>query len=188
MLSQLGVASPRAAWVASNIYLGARDMRGVSLRGLQAAAVYASCRLLGVPKTLKDVASACGLKAGVVARNYRKILLETDLRVPIQDPASFVPDIAKRAMLDQGVEKRAIEILSVLKETHVGEGRAPTVVAAAALYQAYSESHPWNPSLRTDGQQSQKSVADAAGVTDVSVRSQLRWIRLLLERQNQESR
>jgi transcription initiation factor TFIIB len=183
MLDRLGVASPRARWAASNIYIGARSIRGESLRGLQAAAVYASCRLLGVPRTLREVGSACGVKAGEVARIYRKILLlETDLMVPVPDPASFVPDIAKRAMLGSDVEKRAIEILSAMKEAHVGEGRAPTVVAAAVLYQAYSESHPWNPSLRAEGQKSQKSIADAAGVTDVSVRIQLRWIRLLLDR------
>ncbi|MDG7012077.1 MAG: hypothetical protein JRN17_03200 [Nitrososphaerota archaeon] len=182
MLDRLGVASPRVQWVASNIYLGTGSIRGLPSRGLQAAAVYATCRLLGVPRTLKEVASASGVKAGEVARNYRRVLLETNLRVPVQDPASFVPGIAKRAMLDRNVEKRAVEILSAMKEARLGVGRAPQVVAAATLYAAYSELHPTEPSLREPGQPTQKSIADAAGVTEVSVRNQLRWIRRLLDR------
>ena len=184
MLRRLGVASPRLQWAASNIYQRAKDShgKGYSFAELRAAAVYASCRLLGVPRTLKDVSRASEVKASQVARSYRRMLVDEDLRVPTPDPASFVPDIARRTGLEPGVERRALEILSSMKEVHVGEGRSPTVVAAAVLYRAYSELHPTEPSLREPGQPTQKSIADAAGVTEVSVRNQLQWIRLLLDR------
>lgn len=184
MLSRLGVASPRLQWAASNIYQRAKDShgKGYSFAELRAAAVYASCRLFGLPKTLRDVSRVSGVKGAVVARNYRRMLVDDDLRVPIPDPASFVPPIARRAGLELDVERRALGILSSLKEAHVGEGRSPMVVAAAVLYQAYSELHPTEPSLREPGQPTQKSIADAIGVNEVSIRNQLRWIRLLLDR------
>ena len=54
--------------------------------------------------------------------------------------------------------------------------RAPTVFAAASLYVAYSELHP----IRAEGQQTQKSIGDAAGVTEVSVRNLSHAIRYSL--------
>lgn len=180
LLNRLGVASPRAEWAASNIYLSAKCTRGLSFQGLQAAAVYATCRLLGIPRTLREVASASGVKVGEVARNYRMIVSQEDLKMPIQDPAAYLPGIADRAAVDGDTRRRALEILSAMREAHVGAGKAPSVVAAAALCQAYSELHPMRPELREEGQPTQKSVADAAGVSEVSVRNHLNVIRNML--------
>ena len=163
----LGVNSPRLEWAAVQLYFKAKEHPGRPSDVLRAAAVYASCRLLGVPKTLKDVSAATGVRACDIAREYRRMLLDEDLRVRPPDPLAFVPDIARKAGLEPTVERRAVEIISTLKEARAFAGRAPTVFAAASLYVAYTELHP----IRAEGQQTQKGIGDAAGVTEVSVRN-----------------
>ena len=172
----LGIDSPRFEWAAVQLYLRAKDRPKSSYQALRAAAVYASCRLLGVPKTLKDVSAATGVRASDIAREYRRMLLEENLKVRPPDPAAFVPGIARKAGLEPPVERRAVEILSTLKEAQVWVGKAPTVVAAGSLYVAYSELHP----VRPEGGPTRKSIADAAGVNEVSVRNQSRAIRSVL--------
>lgn len=169
----LGVNSPRLEWAALQLYLKRKDRPKSSYQALRAATVYASCRVLGVPKTLKDVSAATGVRASDIAREYRRILLEESLRVRQPDSTAFVPDIARRAGLEPMVERRAVEIISTLKEIGATAGKAPTTVAAASLYVAYSELHP----IRTEGEPTQKSIADAAGVNELSVRNRSHAIR-----------
>ncbi|MDG7026526.1 MAG: hypothetical protein JRN11_07250 [Nitrososphaerota archaeon] len=168
--------SPRLEWAALQLYLKRKDRPKSSYQALRAATVYASCRVLGVPKTLKDVSAATGVKASEIAREYRRILLEESLRVSQPDSTAFVPDIARRAGLEPTVERRAVEIISTLKEIGATAGKAPTTVAAASLYVAYSELHP----IRTEGEPTQKSIADAAGVCELSVRNRYHAIRSTL--------
>ena len=169
----LGVNSPRLEWAAVQLYLRAKDRPKSSYKALRAAAVYASCRLLGVPKTLKDVSAATGVRSSEIAREYRRMLLEENLKVRAPDPIAFVPDIAHRAGWEPIVERRAVEIISTLKEIGATAGKAPTTVAAASLYIAYSELHP----MRMEGEPTQKSIADAAGVNELSVRNRSHTIR-----------
>jgi transcription initiation factor TFIIB len=180
ILGRLGVANPRIEWTASNIFLRARDYqsRGGPHTRVRAAAVYASCRVLGVPRTLKDVSAATGVRASDIARSYRKMLLDVDLKVTIPDPTSFVPGIARRAGIDFAVERRAVEILSKLMHAEVSAGKAPAVVAAASLHVAYSELHPAWP--RAGGEPTLKIIAGAAAVSEVSVRNQSDRIRSTL--------
>jgi transcription initiation factor TFIIB len=173
----LGVSNPRLEWAALQLYLKRKDRPKSSYQALRAATVYASCRLLGVPRTLKDVSAAAGVRASEIAREYRRILLEESLRVRLPDPAAYIPDIARRADLGPTVERRAIEIVSTLKGIGATAGKAPTTVAAASLYVAYAELHP----MRGEGEPTQKSIADAAGVTEVSVRNRSHAIRSDLE-------
>ena len=121
----LGIDSPRFEWAAVQLYLRAKDRPKSSYQALRAAAVYASCRLLGVPKTLKDVSAATGVRASDIAREYRRMLLEENLKVRPPDPAAFIPGIARKAGLEPSVERRAVEILSTLKEAQVWVGKAP---------------------------------------------------------------
>ena len=172
----LGVNSPRLEWAALQLYLKRKNRPKSSYQALRAATVYASCRLLGVPKTLKDVSAATGVRTSDIAREYRRILLEESLRVRQPDPTAFVPDIARRVGLEPMVERRAIEIISILKEAGATAGKAPTTVAAASLCVAYSEMH----TIRTEGDPTQKSIGDAAGVTEVSVRNRSCAIRSTL--------
>ena len=180
ILSRLGVVNPRVEWAASNIFLRARDHQtsGGPHARVRAAAVYASCRVLGIPKTLKDVSAATGVRAAFIARSYRRMLLDVDLKVSVPDPKSFVPGIARRAGIDATVERRAVELVSKLIHAGVSAGKAPAVVAAASLHVAYSEAYPSWP--RPEGVPTLKIIAYAAGVSEAAVRNQSDRVRSIL--------
>lgn len=155
--------------------------QGTASREMPAAAVYASCRLLGIPRTLKEVAVASGVRTKRVAKCYRKILTDWDIKVPTQDPAAYVPDIAARAGLDAETYMQALDILEAVGRNGLAVGKDPKGVAAAALYEAYAELHP-RPPHGVKAEVTQKDIADAAGVVEVTVRNSSRSIRSVLGR------
>ena len=175
---RLGVTGPAVAETASQIYLAAKKGRirfGYSFRQIQAASVYASCRLFGVPRTIKEVASACNLDFIPLASCYRRVVEGAGLTMPVQDPASYVSGISSRAGLDPPTERRAVEIVIAARRLRTTEGKAPTAVAAAALYMAYMELHPeesFDPGTRV----TQMDIAEAAGISEVALRNRVRTI------------
>ncbi len=178
ILRRHAVTAPAVAETASEICLAAKKGRmrfGHSFRQIQAASVYASCRLFGVPRTLKEVASVCDLDFVPLASCYRRVVVGSGLTMPVQDPASYVSGISSRAGLDAPTERRAVEIVIAARRLRTTEGKAPTAVAAAALYMAYMELHPeesFDPGTRV----TQMDIAEAAGISEVTLRNRLRTI------------
>ena len=179
---RLDISGTAFAETASEIYRRAKVLPGFSSCQLQAACIYASCRLFGIPRMLKDVSTACGVEVVQLARCYRKVVRNADLRMPVTDPARYAPQIASRAGLDARTERRALEILEAAKNLRMTAGKVPAAVAAAALYAAYTESHPAE-SFDAGGRVTQKDIADAAGVTEATVRNRLREIRYIVEKE-----
>ena len=183
ILEALNLGEPAVHEKAAEIYSKAAygSSQGTASREMPAAAVYASCRLLGIPRTLKEVAVASGLRTKRVARCYRKILTDWDIKVPTQDPATYVPDIAARVGLDAQSYMRALDILEAVRRNGLAVGKDPKGVAAAALYEAYAELHP-RPPHGIKAEVTQKDMADAAGVVEVTVRNRSYAIRSMLGR------
>ncbi|NIU84758.1 MAG: transcription initiation factor IIB, partial [Candidatus Thorarchaeota archaeon] len=69
-----------------------------------------------------------------VARTYRLILKDLDLKMPIDGPMKFIPSIASKLGLKRETEKYAIMILNKAKEQFALSGKDPRGLAAAALY------------------------------------------------------
>src|SRR5919204_1250773 len=61
-------------------------VRGRTISGVLAAAIYISCREMGISRTLKDIASYSNVKFKEVTKSYRLLCLELDLKIPIVDP------------------------------------------------------------------------------------------------------
>ena len=175
ILARLAITGPALVETASDIYRKAKLHPGRSHRELRAASLYAACRLFAVPRTLREVSAVCGVDAKLLASSYRKVIEEEGLSMPVQDPASYVSGISSRAGLDTPTERRAIEIINTARRLRTTEGKAPTAVAAAALYMAYMELHPeenLDPGMRV----TQVDIAEAAGVSEVALRNRLRTI------------
>lgn len=183
ILDALNLGEPAVHKKAAEIYsmVAYGSSQGTASREMPAAAVYASCRLLGIPRTLKEVAVASGLRTRRVARCYRNILTDWDIRMPAQNPATYVPDIAARVGLDAQSYMRALDILEAVKRNGLAVGKDPKGVAAAALYEAYAELH-LRPPYGVKAEVTQKDIADAAGVVEVTVRNRSHAIRSLLGR------
>jgi len=137
-------------------------VRGRSIESVVAAAIYAACRRLKIPRTLDEIVKYTKVGRKDVARCYRLLLRELELRVPIADPIDYVPRIGALLGLSGSVMKRAAEILKKAEEKGITAGKDPAGLAAAAIYIA---------SLLEDERRTQKEIAQVAGVTEVTVRN-----------------
>ncbi len=162
--AQLGL--PRAVLDrALEIYRKALDsslVRGRSIESVMAAAVYAACREMRLPRTLDEIAMYTRAGRKDVARCYRLLLREAAIKVPLPNAADFVPRIGSMLKLSGPTIRKAIEIIEKAREMGLTAGKDPAGLAAAAIYIAAM----LNGEMRT-----QKEVARAARVTEVTVRN-----------------
>ena len=135
-------------------------VRGRSISALIAASLYAACRDTETPRTLKDVAAACNIKKKDIARCYRLLLRDMELKMPVVDPTKCVSRIASKAGLSEKTKRRALIILKRAEATRTSAGKDPMGLAAAALYVAC---------VLEGESKTQKDVAEAAGVTEVTI-------------------
>lgn len=147
-------------------------VRGRSINALIAASLYAACRATETPRTLKDVAAVSSVKKKEIARCYRLLLRELDLKMPIMDPIKCVSRVASKAGLSEKTKRRAIEILKKAIEVRSSAGKDPMGLAAAALYVAC---------VLEGENKTQKDVAEAAGVTEVTIRNRYKGLKAALK-------
>jgi len=153
-------------------------VRGRSIGGLIAASTYAACRVTETPRTLKDVAAASGMKKKEIARCYRLLLRELDLRMPISDPVKCISRIASKAGLSERTKRTAMGILKRAVESRTSAGKDPMGLAAASLYVAC---------VLEGENKTQKDIAEAASVTEVTIRNRYKGLRIALKIQEPES-
>ena len=143
-------------------------LRGRSIIGISAAALYAAMRDTETPRTLKDIAAVNNLNKKAVARDYRILLREMDMTMPVADAARSVNRIASKVGFSERVARKAIEIVRITEEKEISAGKSPMGLAAASLYLAGV----------IEGQvKTQKEIAEAAGVTEVTVRNRYKGLR-----------
>ena len=150
---------------AAVIYRKALDrglVRGRSIAAIAAAALYAACRATRTPRTIRDIADISLVDKKDVARCYRLLLRELDMHMPIADPLTYISKIAEATGISGPTQGLAIKILSEAKAQRVASGKDPMGLAAASLYIAC---------LQANEKKTQKDIAEAAGVTEVTVRN-----------------
>ena len=148
------------------IYRKARKrglVRGRSIDGILTAAMYIACRDLGVPKTLKEVAAAISIRFKTLSRSYRILVTELDISTPpVIDPMKCIVKVANNADLNENTKRRAMDVMNNLSKREISAGKHPMAVAATVLYVSC---------LKTGVNIRQADIADAAGITEVTLRN-----------------
>ncbi len=164
MASSLGL--PRnVREIAAMLYRRAveqRLIRGRSIEGVAAAALYAACRQSRIPRTLDEVAEVSRVGKKEIGRSYRFIARELRLSIPPTSPIDYVPRFISELKLLGEVQAEAIQILKQAANKGLTSGRGPIGVAAAAIYVA---------SVLANSRRTQREVAAVARVTEVTVRN-----------------
>ncbi len=146
-------------------------VRGRSISALIASALYAACRDTETPRTLKDISNSSNIKRKDIARCYRLLLRELNLKMPVVNPIKCVARIASKASLSEKTKRDASKILKTAEEMKISAGKDPMGLAAAALYVA----------CVTNGEnKTQRDVAEAAGVTEVTIRNRYKGLKIAL--------
>ena len=148
-------------------------IRGRSIQGLVAACIYASCRNTETLRTLDDIADGINIRKKDVARCYRLICRELELKMPVVDPVKGIARIASIANLSEKSKRKAISILNQAKKVEMVAGKDPMGMAAAALYLAC---------INTGEIKSQKDISVASGITEVTIRNRCAGLRRMLQK------
>ena len=147
-------------------------IRGRSIHGLVAACIYAACRNTETPRTLDDIANGINIRRKDVARCYRLIFRELDLKIPVPDPLKGVSRIASLADLSEKTKRKAVKILGQAAKVGMIAGKDPMGIAAAALYIAC---------ISNGESKSQKQISIASGVTEVTIRNRCAGLRKIID-------
>ncbi len=169
-LSVSGAVTEKAAYIYRKA-LERNLVRGRSITAIMAASLYAACRDREIPRTLKDLAAVSNVKKKDIARSYRLLLKEMDIKMPVVDPAKCVSKIASRAGMSEKTQRRALEILMRAEQARISAGKDPMGLAASALNIAC---------VLESEDKTQREVAEAAGVTEVTIRNRYKGLRSAL--------
>jgi transcription initiation factor TFIIB len=146
--------------------------RGRLVTALVAASVHIACREMNTPRTLKDIAAASNIKRKQLAKAYRLLHIEFDIKVPLADQTKCIAKIANKSNLSERTKRHAIRIMDEIRETQISAGKNPMALAATILYFSC---------LKTGENKSQVDIAKAAGVTEVTMRNRSRELKNKLE-------
>jgi transcription initiation factor TFIIB len=132
------------------------------LAAILAAASYIACRDLNVPKTLKEVAAASGIKLKILSKSYRVLVSKLNISTPpIIDPMKCIVKVANKADLNENTKRQAMDVMNNLTKREISAGKHPMALAATVLYVSC---------LNTGENKTQTDIADAAGITEVTLR------------------
>jgi len=156
---------------AAYIYRKALDkglVRGRSISALMASALYAACRDTETPRNLKDVEKVANIKRKDIARCYRLLVKELDLKMPVTDSVQCVARIASRIGIQEKTKRYATKVLQAAQKNEVSAGKDPMGLAAAALYLAC---------VKNGEDKTQRDIAESANVTEVTIRNRYKGLK-----------
>jgi transcription initiation factor TFIIB len=145
--------------------------RGRTMVSLISASLYASCRENNTPRTLDDIADAGNIERRTLSRDLRTLVRKLDLNLGQYDAASFIVKISNNLNLKEKTKRDAFDILKQAQKKRITAGKHPVALAASSLYLS---------SIKNGEKFSQRKFADAAGVSDVTIRTRTALIKKTL--------
>jgi transcription initiation factor TFIIB len=147
-------------------------VRGRTISAMIGAAIYIACRETGTSRTLKDIAEIGNIKRKDLARIYRIVVMELDLKIPMIDPMKCIVRVANRANLSERTKRMGMSIMKNVTKSGISAGKDPMGLAASVLYLAC---------LNSGESKTQTDIAEAAGVTEVTVRNRYKNLKSQLD-------
>jgi transcription initiation factor TFIIB len=144
-------------------------VRGRSISALIAASLYTACRDTETPRTLKDIGDAANIKKKDIARCYRLLHRQLNLKMPVVNSIQCISRIASKIGISEKTKRSACLVLKEAQDSHESAGKDPMGLAAAALYLSC---------VKNDESLTQRDIAEAANVTEVTIRNRYKSLRL----------
>ena len=142
--------------------LGKGLVRGRSTSAILAAAIYIACREMGAARSLKDIGEITNVRRKAISRSYIILIQRLEIIMPAINPMNCIAKIANKANLSEKSKRMAIDTMKDLVNTQASAGKRPMGLAATILYLSC---------LGNDEAVTQKDIAEAAGVTEVTIRN-----------------
>ena len=143
-------------------------VRGRSISAMIAASLYAACRDTEIPRTLKDVTEASNVKRKDISRCYRILHQELEFKMPVVNSIQCIAKISSKLDITEKTKRHAIKIIKKVQEQNESAGKDPMGLAASALYLSC---------VKNGVSVTQRDIAEAAGVTEVTIRNRYKGIK-----------
>ena len=143
-------------------------VRGRSISAMIAASLYAACRDTETPRTLKDIADAANVKRKDISRCYRLLHNELELKMPVVDSVQCIARISSKLKITEKTKRYAIKVLQDAQDRKESAGKDPMGLAATALYLSC---------VQNGVSVTQRDLAEAAGVTEVTIRNRYKGLK-----------
>lgn len=148
--------------------LEAKLVRGRSINAVLSASVYAACRMTGTTRNLKDLEKASNIKRKDIARCYRMILKNLNLKMSVVDPVQCIARIGSVLKAKESTKRYAVKVLETARKQDGIAGKDPMGLAASSLYLAC---------VKCGENITQRVIAEAAGVTEVTIRNRFKGLK-----------
>lgn len=146
----------------------ARLVRGRTIGATLVACLYMSCRELGVSRTIDELAEASYISRKAIAKIYRDIVFHLQRKIPQINCFQCIERIANKMQLSERTTRHARDLMKKALDLEFSAGKDPMGFAGAVLYV----------SLQMDGKTiRQVDLADAAGVTEVTIRNRAKELK-----------
>ncbi len=142
-------------------------VKGRSIEAVIGSLVYALSREYGSPRLMSEICEVTGVNKRDLGRTYRYIARKLNLRVVPAKAINYVPRCATLLNLSDKTQVKAKQYLKKIKSEEDVSGKGPIGLAAATLYIS---------GLMNDEFVSQRKIAEAIGVTEVTIRNRCKDI------------
>jgi transcription initiation factor TFIIB len=146
--------------------------RGRSIACISAASIYIACRQCHVPRTLDEVSKAFELRRRDVSRTYNCIVRMLKIQIPVASPENYISRLCGQLYLNGKTQKIVKELLKDANDKGLITGRSPLAIVGAIIYIA---------SIITHEKRTQAEIANAANVTEVTIRNRYKELKDILE-------
>lgn len=134
---------------------------------IAASSLYTACRENHAPVTIKDLAAATESNPREIGRCYRSIISRMNIPPPNLNGTRYAFRVAEAVHASEEATRLSLDVVKNSISKGLG-GRNPMTLAAAAVYLAC---------LTTGENSRQSDVAEAADVSEVSVRECVKAVR-----------
>jgi len=142
-------------------------VRGRKVNTVLGASLYIACREFEIPRTLREISSINNEKYRETSRVYRQIVLHLGKQVPQVDLFRYLEKVGRKANLDEKNIRDALKLMKKVRDAGLSAGKEPMGIVGAVIYLSLPKSDE-NIQKRII---TQAVIADAAGVSEVTIRN-----------------
>lgn len=154
---------------ACTVYRRALDeelLPGRSIEAMASASVYIAMRQASIPKTLDHLMDYCRVKEARVTGAYSYLGRELGIEIKPPEVLEYLNRVASELDVTKETERTAEDLLQTSVEQNLHSGKAPSGMAAAAIYAATM--------ITRCDRVTQKNASDAGDVCELTIRTRHR--------------
>jgi transcription initiation factor TFIIB len=146
-----------------------KSLKGRSSIGILAAALYASCKMYHIPRTLSEISNISKIPEKNIGRYYKFLNKLMKFKIQPPSPYNYLNRFCNELNLGSDVVSKSQQILKKADQKDMIKGRNPIICAAASIYLA---------SILCKTRRTQSQIAEVAGITELGLRNVYKKIQI----------